>query len=85
MIKIRVKSIWQNKIGVREKYINQAIKEKQGLEITCPNGFMIIPAEEVAKKIVGKSQTRFKDKFSKEWHYLIYFLWNPNTNQGKLL
>jgi len=85
VIKIKVKSTWQGKVGIRDKYVNQAIREKQGLDISCQGEFMIIPAEKVKEKMIGKSQKHFKDKFSEEWHYLIYFNWKPNNRQGKLL
>ena len=85
MIKLKVKSIWQGKVGVRDKYIQQAFDEKKGLEITCQYEIMIIPADEVQKKIVAKSDRPFKNRFGKGYHYLFYFLWKPLANQGKLL
>ena len=85
MIQLRVRSIWNGKIGIRDKYVNQALREKQGLEITCQGEFMIIPVEEVEGKITGKSKEHFKDKFSEEWHYLIYYNWKANDKQGKLI
>ena len=85
MIKIKIKSVWQGKIGIRDKYVNQALRKKEGLEITCQGEFMIIPTEKIEEKITGKSKEHFKDKFSEEWHYLIYFNWKPNNKQGKLL
>ena len=85
MIQLRVKSIWKGQVGIRDKYVNQALRENKGLEIICQGEFMIIPATEVKEKITGKSKEHFKDKFSEEWHYLIYFSWEANDKQTKLL
>ena len=85
MIQLKVKSIWQGQCGIRDKYIQQAFDEKRGLEITCQHEIMIIPADEVQKKIVAKSASPFKDRFGKGYHYLFYFNWKPLRNQEKLL
>ena len=85
MIKLKVKTLFQGKCSIRDKYIQQACNEKNGLEITCQSEIMVILAEEVQKKIVAKSDQPFKDKFGKGWHYLFYFNWEPVVNQGKLL
>lgn len=85
MIKLKVKSIWQGKVGIRDKYVQKAIAEKKGLEIACQYELMIIPAEDVQKKIVAKSEHPFKDKFGGKWHFLFYFDWKPLKNQRKLL
>jgi len=84
MIKLKVKSTWQGKVGIRDKYVQQALDEKKGLEITCQAEIMIIPAEEVQKRIVAKSDRPFRNKFGKGYHYLIYFDWKPLANQRKL-
>lgn len=84
MITLKVKSTWQGKVGIRDKYVQQALDEKKGLEISCQSEIMVIPAEEVQKKIVAKSACPFGDKFGEGYHYLIYFNWKPLVNQTKL-
>lgn len=85
MIIVKARSVWQGKVGIRDKYVNSAIKSGRGLEITYRTEIMAIPAGEVRKKIVGKSENPFLDRFGGGWHYLIYFIWKPIVNQKKLL
>ena len=85
MIKLKVRSIWQGKCGIRDKYIQRAFDNKEGLEITCQHEIMIIPADKVQESIVAKSDRPFSDRFSKGWHYLFYFNWKPLRNQERLL
>lgn len=84
MISVRVRSIWQGKVGIRDKYIGKALTDGEGLEITHQSGIMIIPAGEVQKRIVSKSERPFPDRFGKGWHYLFYFEWKPSVNQIRL-
>lgn len=81
---LKVKSLWHNQVGIRDKYVQQAIDEKKGLEISCQSEIMVIPAEEVQKRIVAKSEKPFKNKFGKGWHFLYYFNWKPLVNQTRL-
>jgi len=85
MIKLRIKSIWQEKCGIRDRYIQQAYDEKKGLEIICQHEVMIIPADQVQKKIVAKSDRPFRNRFGRGCHYLFYFNWKPIKEQPKLL
>ena len=84
MIKIKIKSIWMGQVGIRDKYIAQAREGKEDICITKGNDFMVIPFFNLDEAIIGKSEFPFKDKYSKESHYLIYFNWRPITLQKKL-
>ena len=84
MIKIKVKSKFQEKVAIRDRYLPQARQE--GLEIKHNEEVMTIPAEEVDKKIVGRSDKPFVDRYSLKTHYLLYFKWSPDeVKQIKLL
>ncbi len=85
MIPIKIKTIFQGKVAVRDRYINEAIKKKESLEITHRSGVMVIPCEDLQKKIVGKSDKPFQDRYSRELHFLIYYLWRPQNQQKQLL
>ena len=85
MIKIKITSIWQEKVGVRDKYLAQAYREKQGLSIIVGRERMDIPYEEIEKNIVAKSDRPFIDRYKGEWHYLFYFKWKPQIKQKALL
>ena len=81
---IKVKTLFQGKVAVRDRYINEAIKKEESLEITCQSGVMEIPHDQIKSKIVGKSDSPFKDRYSKEFHFLIYFKWHPKVRQKQL-
>ena len=86
MISVKVRSFWQGKVGIRDKYVKRALQGNESLEILYKNeGVMIIPAEKVQEKIVAKSEKPFQDKFGDKWHFLYYFNWKPLVNQQKLL
>jgi len=84
MINIKIKSIWQGRVGIRDRYIAQARKEKDDICIIKGNDIMIVPFTNLDEAIVGKSEFQFKDRYSKESHYLIYLNWKPTTLQKKL-
>lgn len=84
MITIKIKTIWQGKIGIREKYIKQALESKQDLNFQKGNDYMVVPFKEIDKMMVGKSEHPVEDKFSNEFHYLCYFDWRPTTKQANL-
>ena len=77
MIKIRVKTTWHNQVGIRDKYLAQAEREKTGLSITVGNERMDIPYEEIEKSIAGRSKMPVVDKFGGHSHFLFYFEWKP--------
>jgi len=81
---IKIQTIWQGKVGIRDKKINEALYHKEDLEIMSGRDIMIIPWEKIQGKIVGRSEKPFQDRFSKDSHYLIYFNWRPSKNQIKL-
>jgi len=85
MIKIKVKSLWNGKIGIRDKYVRQAQKEYKDLCISFENRQMIIPFGEIDKMVVGKSENPVKDKFNNQLHYLIYFFWKASDKQKTLI
>lgn len=85
MIKLQIKTLFQGKIGIREKYIHQANEKKEGLEIWHQSSLMEIPFDKIQEKIVMRSEKPVFDKFKGEYHYLLYFEWRPSVNQKKLL
>lgn len=84
MIKVKVKTIWQGKVGIREKYINEALETNSGLMIKVKEETMTLAAEEVKKKIVAKSERPFIDKYSGQSHFLVYYNWKPNGGMASL-
>lgn len=81
-IDIRVETIWQGKVGVRDKYVDQAIREFKGLHISHGNETMKIPPEKVKSMILFKSKTPLFDKFSKAEHFLYYYFWAFNPRRA---
>ena len=84
MINLKIKSIWQGKVGIRDKYVNQALKGQHDICLTKGNDIMILPYADIQGLIVGKSEFPMRDRYSRESHYLIYFNWKPTTIQKKL-
>lgn len=78
MIKCRVKTIWQGKVAIRDKYVVDALHYKEGITITVQDRIMTLNAEDVEKMIVAKSEKPFFDRFSYTSHYLYYFNWKPD-------
>lgn len=85
MIKLEVKSIWQGKVAIRQKYLEQAYKNKKGLEIHHAGSIMLIPFDKIKDSVVAKSEKSVYDKFKGEYHWLIYFNWKPTILQKQLL
>lgn len=85
MIKVKVNSIWQGKVALREKYVQEAYEKRTGLEIHHNGSVMVIPYLNIQKRIVGRSDQPVHDKFGGGFHWLFYFDWKPNINQKKLL
>jgi len=84
MVKVKVNTIWQGKVGLRDKYVRQVMDFEADLEISKGSEIMVIPYKNVEKSIVGKSKPMV-DKFSNEFHTLCYFDWKPTIVQQQLL
>jgi len=83
-VKAICRSLYHHRAGIRDKYVKRALKEKKDLEISYNGETMLIPYQEIGKKIVGKSKQPFPDKFSDEKHFLLYFHWQPLNQQKSL-
>mgnify|MGYP003394573029 CR=1 FL=1 len=75
MINVKVKSLWQGQVGVRDKYIREAKSTQQDILITCDGRRLLIKYDEIDRLIRGRSAVAFRDKFSNARHYLYYFNW----------
>ncbi|MFW6173503.1 MAG: hypothetical protein ACOC5T_07155 [Elusimicrobiota bacterium] len=85
MITTRVKTIWNGMVAIRDKYVKEALKKKEDLEIIHENENMIIEWNQIEKRIHSISKP-IPDKFSNAIHKLIYFHWIPfkETEDEKL-
>lgn len=81
MITVIVNTLWQGKVGVRDRYVKEAIDRREGLLIKHGNESMALPLTLLKEKIAGKSDKRMENYFGKDRHYLIYFFWVPTTKQ----
>lgn len=79
MIKIKVKTTWQGMVGIRDKYLKQAIRDKDGLVISVNGEEMIVDHNEIKTRIKSKSEKPFFDRFSNESHWLYYYDWKPTS------
>ena len=86
MIEVQVKTLWQGKVGIRDRYVKEAIERKEGILIRHGQESMAIPFNKLKELIAGKSDRRFKDYFGQtKPQYLIYFVFRPQVKQGSLV
>jgi len=85
MVKIQVKSIWQGKIALRDKYFKEAEANGEGITIEYNGERMTLSTKEIRTRMTGVSERPVFDKFSNSKHYLCYYDWRPNVKQTILL
>jgi hypothetical protein len=85
MIRVEVKTIWQGKVAVRDKYVDMALDNREGLIIVHSDDVMVIPFHGIQDRISGRSELPVKDRFSRDKHFLIYFNWQPDVKQAMLI
>jgi len=89
MIKIKVNTIWQGQVAIRDKYLKQAQERQEDILIIHGQEQMLIP-HLTAHKYNAISQKPVKDKFRygdiyvAEEHYLLYYKWKPTARQESL-
>jgi len=81
MIKIAVRSIWNGQCGIREKYLAEADEKHEGFVLKYGKDIMVIGYPDVHKLIVGISKESFQDRYSSEWHHLVYYQWKPDKDK----
>lgn len=87
---IKVDTVWEHKVAIRDKYLNEANNAGEGIRIEKKGEIMTIPFERL-KEYAFKSKFPFYDRYSKQKHYLYYYSWVPDKKedpiqiQGKLL
>lgn len=83
MVKVKVTTQWQGKVAVRQGYIDEAVRRKEGLIITFKKDKMVIPADRLPALATGVSEKRFPDYYGlRKPELLIYFKWAPTSRQG---
>lgn len=86
MVEVRVKTLWQGKVGIREQFVTEALRLNSGLLIRHKKDSMPIPADKVKEMIDSYSTERFKDFYGqRKPERLIYYAWKPLVKQGALL
>lgn len=86
MINLKVKSVWQGKVALRDKYIDKAILTNSDIMVECGAEYMKIPYKKIKKlEVKTKAPVYVKDKFEGRIHKLIYFDWKPMYKQESFL
>lgn len=85
MISVKANSLWKGRVGIREKYVSEAIDKNQDLLLIHLNEQMLILSTDIPFEIVGRSKETFPDQFSEERHHLVYFRWKPTQTQRSLI
>lgn len=75
-MKIKVKTIWgAGLVSVASKYVEQALKLNEGLEIECNGATRSVSFEKLKEK--KPREAKFNDKFGRAREYSLYdFFWN---------
>lgn len=84
-MKIKVKTLWINRVAIRDKQLKEIWKNKDKIVIEHDKKTMTIEYKDIKDAIKGKSEMAFKDRFSNEEHYLFYFDWKPDLNPQQSL
>ena len=85
MIKVRVKTLWLGRVGLRSRFVDEAQATKQDIVVLHGQDQMLLAHGDLDSKVVGRSDKPFPDQFTGEEHYLIYYLWKPTAIQRVLL
>lgn len=80
-IKIKVKTVWQGQVAIRDRYIEQAKNEERDILISLRKGRMLIPFNEIDSLILHRSKQPFYDKYKNEYHHLYYFKYKEENEQ----
>ena len=85
MIKVEVKTIFQGRVAIRDRYVNESLANMEDILIVHGSDQMLIPYQ-IADKYAAKSEYPVRDKYNKnESHYLLYYNWLPTVKQGTML
>jgi len=78
-------TLWAGKIGTPEKYVKEAIKNKEDLVLSHNGERMKVLYKDINRSITGYSLKYFKDRYSGGNYRLAYFTWKPPTEEEKLI
>ena len=78
MLKLKLKSFYNNKAPVHEKYVMKALSQDEGLELEYKGDKMTIPHDEINKRITFYSRP-MPDKYKNTVYRLAYFNWVPDN------
>lgn len=81
---IKVKTLFQGQIAIRDKYIKKAERTGEDILIFHDNQVMEIQNKDIRPKALARSRFQVRDKYSKESHYLFYYKWLPTKGQKTL-
>ena len=80
MINLKVKTQWEGKVAIRDKFIQQAKEKNEDILIEHAGNIMLIPVDKI-DEVALPYREKVRDKFSLEYHELVYFYWKPRTQK----
>ena len=90
MVVKKIKTVWMNKVGIHEKYLEQARELNSGILLNYIGGQeqyvdnqMYIPLEQLEKGEIG--QENYTERQGNGSYKLVYFKWKNNRHQPKLI
>ena len=83
-IDIKVKTLWNGQVALRDKQVVDAQTDMMNINVFHKGQVMQIPFLELDRLRVSVSEHRYRDKYSKEGHFLYYYKWVPTIEQGAM-
>lgn len=80
-IELKIKTIWQGRIGVHEKYLDKSDKEGRGFLFKHGEDTMAVPFDQIPYRVVAKTEKPFVDRFTNQPYHLYYFDWKPDPKK----
>lgn len=81
---LKVKTLFLGKVGVHQKYVENAKRNKEDLYLKLNNDLMVIRYDEI--DMLGRmSRKTYLDRFSNNFYRLVYFDFRPQQRQKELL
>jgi len=83
-IEVKVRTLWQGMVAVRDKYITYCFNAKRDLIIKHKRDTMIIPHQDLYSR-AEKFHVRVFDVYKSQSHNLYYYKWQPFSTQTSFL
>lgn len=84
VIKIKVKTMWERKVWVHQKYLNECVRSSEPLEIHHDGKIMTVTKGQLLHNKPVKSEIPFYEKFGGGQYWLYGFDFKPDAEPPTL-